>query len=344
MILKVGSTGEYVKVLQKLLSENGFFCNVDGDFGEKTESAVIDYQRKNGLVTDGIVGSKTSEMLGLVYDIDIEFVELTDNEKIKLAKVVSKFEGKFWSCNRDYEYEGYWDKPKTDKNGKKLDPIERKNQPDFVPFSWSKYGKNPGHVGLSYGFIQFTQDGGNLGKLLKRMQQNNHVLFNKTFGNSADKLVSITNSGGEKKKQQDSSSPTGFARRSPRVQPIDGVDLWKSPWVEKFIKAGYEPDFQKAQLEIAVENVFNSMLIKSAIPYNICSEKGLCILFDRSVQMGTSGCASMLNKHLNGKNNMSEEARFNYLLSKYSNVHWSHRIRSLIQSNELSFFKKYIIS
>jgi hypothetical protein len=32
---------------------------VDGDFGPKTEQAVIDFQKQHGLKTDGIAGSKT---------------------------------------------------------------------------------------------------------------------------------------------------------------------------------------------------------------------------------------------------------------------------------------------
>ena len=42
------------KIIQELLS-----VKVDGYFGEKTEKAVKEYQRKNGLLIDGIVGIKT---------------------------------------------------------------------------------------------------------------------------------------------------------------------------------------------------------------------------------------------------------------------------------------------
>ena len=54
MILKKGNKGEEVKELQKLLG-----LKTDGDFGPITEKAVKNYQEKNGLQADGIVGSKT---------------------------------------------------------------------------------------------------------------------------------------------------------------------------------------------------------------------------------------------------------------------------------------------
>lgn len=58
MLLKVGSTGNKVKELQKLLS-----LTTDGVFGIDTLKAVKVFQSKNGLVSDGIVGSKTWDVL-----------------------------------------------------------------------------------------------------------------------------------------------------------------------------------------------------------------------------------------------------------------------------------------
>jgi len=59
-ILKRGSQGESVKILQRFLG-----LKDDGDFGAKTEIAVFDFQMKNGLKADGIVGSKTWNFLAL---------------------------------------------------------------------------------------------------------------------------------------------------------------------------------------------------------------------------------------------------------------------------------------
>lgn len=56
--LKLGSKGASVKELQKLLG-----LKVDGDFGPKTENAVKNFQKNHNLTEDGIVGSKTWQLL-----------------------------------------------------------------------------------------------------------------------------------------------------------------------------------------------------------------------------------------------------------------------------------------
>ena len=57
--IKYGSQGSDVKELQKLLNQNGYSLDEDGIFGSKTQSAVRDYQTKNNLTVDGIVGNNT---------------------------------------------------------------------------------------------------------------------------------------------------------------------------------------------------------------------------------------------------------------------------------------------
>ena len=63
--LRHGSTGAYVRELQNRLNQNGNKLVVDGIFGGQTESAVREYQKRKGLVVDGIVGPKTwAKLLG----------------------------------------------------------------------------------------------------------------------------------------------------------------------------------------------------------------------------------------------------------------------------------------
>ena len=57
--IREGSRGEDVKRLQTLLNNEGYSLDVDGIFGDKTQSAVRQYQRSQGLDVDGIVGSNT---------------------------------------------------------------------------------------------------------------------------------------------------------------------------------------------------------------------------------------------------------------------------------------------
>lgn len=54
-----GASGSEVKELQTQLNKQGYNLSVDGIFGSKTQSAVKDYQQKNKLAVDGIVGKNT---------------------------------------------------------------------------------------------------------------------------------------------------------------------------------------------------------------------------------------------------------------------------------------------
>lgn len=58
-LLVQGSFGEDVKLLQTILNNIAYQLKVDGIFGKLTAAAVRDFQGKNGLVADGMVGPKT---------------------------------------------------------------------------------------------------------------------------------------------------------------------------------------------------------------------------------------------------------------------------------------------
>lgn len=63
--IKKGARGSDVEELQRLLKQNGYSLAEDGIFGSDTQAAVRDYQRKNGLAIDGIVGVNTwNSLLG----------------------------------------------------------------------------------------------------------------------------------------------------------------------------------------------------------------------------------------------------------------------------------------
>ena len=57
--ISYGSKGSDVTELQKLLNQNGYSLDTDGIYGSKTLAAVKDYQQKNNLAVDGIVGNNT---------------------------------------------------------------------------------------------------------------------------------------------------------------------------------------------------------------------------------------------------------------------------------------------
>ncbi|NMG23068.1 peptidoglycan-binding domain-containing protein [Brasilonema bromeliae] len=60
VVLKEGSKGAEVTKLQEGLKKLNFYSGVvDGIFGAKTKEAVINFQKSQQLVADGIVGEKT---------------------------------------------------------------------------------------------------------------------------------------------------------------------------------------------------------------------------------------------------------------------------------------------
>ena len=65
-ILRQGSKGSDVKEVQRRLKLWGYYKgSVDGVFGAGTRSAVISFQKKNGLKADGVVGKSTYKALGM---------------------------------------------------------------------------------------------------------------------------------------------------------------------------------------------------------------------------------------------------------------------------------------
>jgi g-D-glutamyl-meso-diaminopimelate peptidase len=67
-LIRKGATGPAVKDIQTLL--NNLITIVpklieDGIFGSRTQAAVLQFQRQNGLSADGIVGPRTSLALFL---------------------------------------------------------------------------------------------------------------------------------------------------------------------------------------------------------------------------------------------------------------------------------------
>ena len=59
-LLRYGSQNEAVRQLQNDLKSLGYYTgSTSGHFGSLTEAAVMNFQKKNGLTADGVVGAKT---------------------------------------------------------------------------------------------------------------------------------------------------------------------------------------------------------------------------------------------------------------------------------------------
>jgi len=87
MIYKLGSQGDVVKQIQQAVGAKS-----DGDFGLKTEMSVKQWQAKNGLTVDGIVGPITLEKMGIGSNY------LYSKDEIETAV---KSKGYKWFDNKD---------------------------------------------------------------------------------------------------------------------------------------------------------------------------------------------------------------------------------------------------
>ena len=86
--LKLRAKGDSVRLLQELLNKTGYNLIVDGIFGKGTGKAVIDFQKKNNLVADGIVGTKTWTVLHNISSNTFEEIEekfLAEKDLIALS-------------------------------------------------------------------------------------------------------------------------------------------------------------------------------------------------------------------------------------------------------------------
>ncbi|WP_447894227.1 N-acetylmuramidase domain-containing protein [Vreelandella sp. GE22] len=93
MLLRQGSIGPSVTALQRELNKAGYAISVDGHFGPKTEEAVRNYQRTQGLVADGIAGPKTRSALQGQRDSrvlrQIDLVNAAERLGVELAAVMA---------------------------------------------------------------------------------------------------------------------------------------------------------------------------------------------------------------------------------------------------------------
>ena len=74
-------------LLQELLRKAGYEVSIDGSFGPGTDKAVRDFQKKNKLVADGVVGQKSWIKFSVLFPDHFEklttrFLSQTDINKV----------------------------------------------------------------------------------------------------------------------------------------------------------------------------------------------------------------------------------------------------------------------
>jgi hypothetical protein len=120
--LKVGSKGDGVKGLQKLLG-----LKVDGIFGDKTKNAVINMQKENGLNPDGVVGTKTMDAINKKYNVVLKESFIFEQDIKTVHGMMDAIEAMNKEINNKIiDKEKTEEKKKEEEGGKK----EKKDFPD----------------------------------------------------------------------------------------------------------------------------------------------------------------------------------------------------------------------
>jgi len=181
------------------------------------------------------VKKQMKESLKEPHVITLSGVKLTDNEKRQIVASVAMCEMSgdgYGSINADQEFRG------------------RK---------WSEKGIETGysrivHIGLSYGLIQYTQDGGALGSVLKKMYEKDQVKFIEIFGagdpDIAKSLIEMTTKG----------HPD--VRDKPRVH-LSGLEYWHYLTDKKAVKS---EDKEKAKELLTLSTTDADKNSKSDLP------------------------------------------------------------------------------
>ncbi|HMU64829.1 MAG TPA: peptidoglycan-binding domain-containing protein, partial [Nitrosomonas sp.] len=85
---KEGDSGKDIKRIQTALKDKGFNPGaLDGEFGPGTEAAVIAFQKSEGLVADGVIGTQTLKALGLIESDQLESFDLQGVTSINVSKM-----------------------------------------------------------------------------------------------------------------------------------------------------------------------------------------------------------------------------------------------------------------
>lgn len=137
------------------------------------------------------------------------------------------------------------------------------------------------HIGLSWGFIQFTQRSRALGKVLKATRKRElrtdepipaAQQMPAVFGPAWQQLLDVTNA----------------ATADARLAAVEAVELWCEPWLGRFKAAGALDHVRAAQNEVAITDYLDP-IVPIARWLGIATPRGISLLLDRCVNMGVRG-------------------------------------------------------
>lgn len=164
-------------------------------------------------------------------------------------------------------------------------------------YEWADGSQFPLH-GARVGLVGFSQARGELGQLLQIMRRRDPSLFAVAMGSNAEELLQVTTA----------------ASREERLQPVGNQHLWHEPWLVRFRQAAQQPTFQAAQNECAIEMQFRPLL-EIARQQQVYSDRGLALLYERAVTLGSTEGAAWFAQRLLPAAGRSEEERLQALIA-----------------------------
>ena len=92
MLLKVGSRGDEVKILQTQLNQLGYDAGkADGIFGTRTDNAVRAFQKAAGVTVDGIVGDKTRKAIeAALTPPTVDYKALSEAQAVQISNLTAE--------------------------------------------------------------------------------------------------------------------------------------------------------------------------------------------------------------------------------------------------------------
>jgi lysozyme len=97
-LLKKGDKGEEVIILQRLLRKLSLVATTDGDFGNKTDAAVRQFQKDNKLASDGVVGDRSWSTLFAKAGINVIGTDIYHGDETKETAFYDELEKNYWFC------------------------------------------------------------------------------------------------------------------------------------------------------------------------------------------------------------------------------------------------------
>jgi hypothetical protein len=152
----------------------------------------------------------------------------------------------------------------------------------FVAANW-----NTDRAGLSFGLIQWAQRPGRLHELLAAFQAADDARFVRLLADGDADLAAglLTHTG----------SLNGGVDRMTGVTRDPRFDLIAEPWRSRFLAAGRDPVFQKAQIATALAAFdVSAQKIRRTMPL-VVSERAMAFMLDVSNQFGDAGAQSVVS-------------------------------------------------